>query len=411
MKILIAPMHYVIDKRDGSEYTRAYHDAEFITSQKEFEGDILVGYASIKRLNNFKVHSYFKKKPQYISNFARIKFLLWIFFTARKLMKKNKYQRLWHNGPFAIGETFSLIALSVRTIPFILGPILTPHSFIGDDEGRSMGKKIYSDTSIRFKLLKFIDNKTYFVSKIFSYLSFSTLKRANIVIVCDTAGLQTLKKAGIKKVVLLPKGVNVSKFISNKIIKTTGVIKVISVSYLVERKRTQDLIEAINYLVKALDVHNVQLIIVGDGPQKESLITLSKKLGLKKYITFTGFVPRDRVHKLYKSSHIFVSASISESMAAMYFEAMAAGLPLVMVENQSTKDLIKEGIGGVVVPQKDPQSIAHALFDLIGSPRTIKRFGANNKDLIKGKFNYEKNMDQFSNIIKKGYKGKVTFGL
>ncbi len=142
MKLLIAPIHYIIDPDEGSEYTRAYEYVKYLTLDKEYSGDILVAYSKFDKIGNFRIHRLFDKKPVYISNLIRFKFIIWIFLKSLKLIRKNKYNCIWHYGPFAIGKTFSLLALmNNKKIPFIIGPIFTPLVASKNDAFGLFGKK------------------------------------------------------------------------------------------------------------------------------------------------------------------------------------------------------------------------------------------------------------------------------
>ncbi|MDQ3099551.1 MAG: glycosyltransferase [bacterium] len=395
MRLLIAPLHYIADPSEGSEYTRSYNYLKYFALKEDLHGDILVGYTEKKTFGNLNVFCYFKTKPDYISNFMRIKFIIWTYYKANQLIKKNKYDLIWHNGPFAINETFSLLAIfNNKKIPFVIGPINTPHTFLGADENRSMGKKLSNSDSRFKKILKKFDSSTYFFSIIFTNLSRLTLMSANKIYLSDSTGKKMLASKKIFHTTLAPKTFDTSGFTKKELVINNN-INLLNISYLVLRKNTEDLIEMMNILVNEYLMKNIFLTIIGDGPQRANLENRVKEFKINYNISFKGYIPRDQVPEYYKNAQIFVSSSLSESMPSMYFEAMAAGMPLVIAENSCTSDLLNEGVGAIVVRQKNPRQMAEAIKDILDNTDALKDMGEKNYELIKHKYSFEDTMNDF----------------
>jgi len=55
MKILVAPLHYIISETDGSKWTRAFENLKYIAADKNYSGDVLVGYSDLDKLGNFRI--------------------------------------------------------------------------------------------------------------------------------------------------------------------------------------------------------------------------------------------------------------------------------------------------------------------------------------------------------------------
>ena len=90
----------------------------------------------------------------------------------------------------------------------------------------------------------------------------------------------------------------------------------------------------------------IRFMIVGDGPARENLESLSKELGLEKKIIFTGRVDPSEVQKYYQLGDVFVSASTSETQGLTYIEAAANGLPLLCRQDICLDDVIEQGENG-----------------------------------------------------------------
>ena len=91
---------------------------------------------------------------------------------------------------------------------------------------------------------------------------------------------------------------------------------------------------------------NLKFLIVGDGPAREDLEKLAKKLGVSEYVIFTGMVPPTQVQDYYQLGDVFVSASTSETQGLTYIEAAANGLPLLCRQDDCLADVLQEGENG-----------------------------------------------------------------
>lgn len=398
-KILVAPLHYVIDPDEGSEYTRAYEYLEYLSKDEKLSGDVLVGYCKINKLGNFRIHKMFNKKPAYISNVIRFKFIVWVFFKSLFLMRKNIYNLIWHQGPFAIDETFNLLALLNRKkIPFVIGPIFSPLNFTGTADFGLLGKKTKIKSSLALK--NKIDGIVYkHFSKSFSYLSFLTLKKASQILSHDNIGKNLINKKGIKNIQVLTLSVISKDFTKRKQIRTKKYFILLAVGYFIERKRMIDIIEAVRILVSIHKIKNIRLTLIGDGTQKAEMKILTKKYKLEKFINFTGFIPRTKLAEHYKNSDIFLSASTADIMPGVYFEAMSASLPMVLAKNSTSKELSARKFGGFVVPAKSPKSIAISVQKLIKNKKLLAEYGQRNFLLMQNEYNFEKNIGRLKNIF------------
>ena len=76
----------------------------------------------------------------------------------------------------------------------------------------------------------------------------------------------------------------------------------------------------------------MRLVLIGDGPDKQTLELLAAELGIAERATFTGQVPFDEIPVYLKAADLFVFASVTETQGLVTIEAMAAGLPVVAVD-------------------------------------------------------------------------------
>jgi len=85
---------------------------------------------------------------------------------------------------------------------------------------------------------------------------------------------------------------------------------------------------------------NAKLLIVGDGPKKADLVSLSKNLCIENSVIFAGAKPWSEIGKYYQLGDVFVSASTSETQGLTYVEAMAAKVCVVAKKDRSVENVI-----------------------------------------------------------------------
>ena len=89
-----------------------------------------------------------------------------------------------------------------------------------------------------------------------------------------------------------------------------------------------------------------RLVIVGGGPEENTLQTLVKDMELGEYVRFTGLLPRNRVIDAYAGADIFVFASLTETQGLVLCEAKMAGLPLVAIKALGAAEMVEDNVDG-----------------------------------------------------------------
>lgn len=118
----------------------------------------------------------------------------------------------------------------------------------------------------------------------------------------------------------------------------------LSLSRLAFEKNIQELIASMpDVLAKE---PSAQLLIVGDGPARQSLERQVREMNLRDHVTFAGQISNDEVPHYYQIADVFVSASDSESQGLTYDESLASDVPIVVRRSEYTDQLIDDpGIG------------------------------------------------------------------
>ncbi|MCK5595187.1 glycosyltransferase [bacterium] len=126
---------------------------------------------------------------------------------------------------------------------------------------------------------------------------------------------------------------------------------------------------------------NLKFLIVGDGPMKDSLESLSERLGIKKNVVFTG--KRDDIKEVLYLSDISVLSSIREGFSNVVLESMACGKPVVATDVGGNKEIVIDGENGFIVPFRDKDALADKILALVGNEELIEKMGLAAKETVK----------------------------
>jgi len=112
-------------------------------------------------------------------------------------------------------------------------------------------------------------------------------------------------------------------------------------------------------------------------------------------------VKQTELTNYYHSSDIYVSSSCSESFGKVLIEAMAAGLPIVATATTGSKEIIKDGKNGFLVPIKDSEALAKKILFLLKNPDKMKEMGQKGREMVKKNFDQDKIIKKIINFWKR----------
>lgn len=131
----------------------------------------------------------------------------------------------------------------------------------------------------------------------------------------------------------------------------------------------------------------LQVLIVGDGPERETLERLARELGVTDTVRFVG--NRSDVPDVLRALDIAVCCSDFEGSPLAVMEYMDAGLPVVATAVGGVPDLIEPGVHGLLVPPRDPSALAEAISELLGDPGRARTMGARGRERRRTEFDID----------------------
>ncbi len=155
-----------------------------------------------------------------------------------------------------------------------------------------------------------------------------------------------------------------------------SVTKLLYVGRITRSKGCRDLVRALPMIRKA--VPGVHLDLFGDGPDRSQCEREAEQLGITASLTFHGRQPHDTVQRHYRQADLFVFPSFREPSGNVVFEAMQAGLPMVVATTGGPGHVVTDECGALVeavTPQQFSRAIADAVVSLATQPETWRRCG------------------------------------
>lgn len=146
---------------------------------------------------------------------------------------------------------------------------------------------------------------------------------------------------------------------------------------------------------------DVWLIIVGDGPQRESLQLLRDHYGSQDACRFVGH--RTDAAELLTAFDLLWNGSLYEGQSNTILEAMATGVPVIATDIPGNRDLVRHGQTGYLYPQGDVAQLARVSFRLLSDPGKLQAFGQNSLQLARTDFSLPSMVDAYAKLYERLY--------
>lgn len=170
----------------------------------------------------------------------------------------------------------------------------------------------------------------------------------------------------------------------------------LSVGRLHTAKRMDMCIKAMGLISKA--VPEVELRIVGEGPERKKLEALAERLGVSCKIKFLGDVGDGTLRKEYETAYAVLYPPLREPFGLVPIEAGASGKPVIAVNEGGCRESVQNGKNGILVPPT-ADSMATAAITLLQDKKLAGRMGANGRKRAK-EFSWKRTAKELLYILK-----------
>lgn len=138
-------------------------------------------------------------------------------------------------------------------------------------------------------------------------------------------------------------------------------IKLVTIGTLKKEKGIDFLIQAVFELIQLTD-RNVEFNIIGDGVEKNNLLSICEKLNLSNIIKFVGSSDFPQIY--LEQSNLYIHGTISEAFGLTLIEAMSTGLPVISTDGKGNRDFMDRS-NGILLKHRDPKRFAQEILSLI----------------------------------------------
>ena len=231
-----------------------------------------------------------------------------------------------------------------------------------------------------------------------------TATKADIVITPSRHLSNVVKNWGVKadrlKVIY-----NGTRITNNEFSKSnSNTIKLITVGRLAPWKNVDSIIEAM-YLLKKEDLE-INLIIVGSGPQELDLKKQVDNLNLSNEVIFTGQKKYLELKEYYKSADIYIQASGYEGLPHVLLEAINFDLAIISTPIGGTNEILQDGKNGFILDlekgiKPNSKNLKNIILEAVNNKKLTEEKRVNAKKLLNSKFDESKNLYEYLEILNK----------
>ncbi|MFM9826577.1 glycosyltransferase family 4 protein [Flavobacterium sp.] len=227
-------------------------------------------------------------------------------------------------------------------------------------------------------------------------------KKADLIHAWGPVMTVSMKAMGVdmNKVLVLPKGIDVTKFANKKHNPSHKITAIVTRSLMPEYRH--------NTILKAFGILNqkgidFKLTIVGDGILNSSLKVLAQELDIENKVEFTGLIPNTKLPEVLQQSIFYISMPITEGLSASLFEAMASNCYPIVTDIIANKSWIEHRKNGQLITIDDSKMLADEILWAFENKEHRINAVSQNRKFVENHVNYTINMkiiaDKYHELI------------
>jgi glycosyltransferase involved in cell wall biosynthesis len=163
---------------------------------------------------------------------------------------------------------------------------------------------------------------------------------------------------------VIPNGIDIDHYAPDPSVRAPKLPTLLFLGRLKKYKRVDLVLDAVAAL--AQEGLDVELLVGGDGEERESLRAQARRLGIEGRVRVLGFVAEERKLELLRRAWVHVLTSRKEGWGISNLEAAACGTPSVVSDSPGLRESVVHGETGLLVPHGDVPALARALGTLLG---------------------------------------------
>ena len=329
---------------------------------ESYRADAITWINGLKEFGGFEIICWELKTPSttFLNRIKRIAEFKLAYFKIKKIIEREKPDMVIAERTTSYGFLAALIDIK---------PSAIAQQGITD---------LWPSHSILLPIKKIIQNYAF--------------KKATLIHAWGPAMTISMAEANVdmSKVLVLPKGINLSKFCNINTADPTKIHAIVTRSLLPEYRH--------DIVLKAFGILNQSgidfvLTIIGDGKQSLYLKQLAKKLKIDHKVVFTGRISNSKLPELLQNSNFYISMPTTEGVSASLFEAMACLAYPIVTDIAGNQSWIKHRENGQLVTVDDYTMLAQEIIWAYNNRAAREKAIQNNRLFIENNANYQTNMN------------------
>lgn len=174
----------------------------------------------------------------------------------------------------------------------------------------------------------------------------------------------------------------------------------VTMGSLIPIKGHQYLLHGLQRLVRSTPA--LACMMIGDGPQRPMLEHEAARLGLNGRVIFVGQLEGALRNAVLRLSRLVVLPSLSEGLPVTIVEAMALAKPIVTTDVGGNREVVEDGVNGLLVPPRDPEALASAVHRLAADEAFAVRLGQAGRRRFEERFSLRQMLQQLETVYAGG---------
>jgi glycosyltransferase involved in cell wall biosynthesis len=219
----------------------------------------------------------------------------------------------------------------------------------------------------------------------YEFLDSLILRRFNSVVAVSDAVAERLLGSGIQssRIRVIENGIDPRYFCQTRdtVTDASGQARTLvvgTVGRLVPQKGLEYFLRAAKEVIA--EVPEVTFVLVGEGPDREKLEHMTRALGIRRNVLFTGFCTD--MPRAYAEMDLYVQASVDEGMPMAVLEALASKKAVIATSVGAVPQLVIPERTGILVPPKDVHCLKSAILRLLRDPGLRSRLAESGTALV-----------------------------
>lgn len=205
---------------------------------------------------------------------------------------------------------------------------------------------------------------------------------------------ESLKSWRVRNVMVIP-----SVYVRTDLFRSTTSHKtrrnvVLAASRLVPEKGLDLLLRSIPRIIER--VRDLEVRIVGEGPERPKLERTVRELRLTDVVRFTGWVRQEELVRHYNEAAVFVCTSFHEGGPRTVFEAAACQTPFVSTAVGLIPEVFSNGREGYIIQERDSELLASKIEELLENPELRQEMGARGREVVERHFEWRKAVERYA---------------